>query len=194
MVENEITLDRISEARKYREKVKRLNGANLIYENEKGEILFGKSNFPSETDGKYRFMLPGGGIDRGEHPRHAACTEMAEETGIHFYEKDIELVGLMMQIVRGVAETNGVVFLYRAKVFAGEPSPSQELGEFKYFSHKEIIDLVGCPDRDTIGLGYLRMVCHYINWKQSNQAAPFETRLSDPVSISGDVHAPLLTV
>jgi 8-oxo-dGTP pyrophosphatase MutT (NUDIX family) len=193
----DLSLDsRMKESREYRERIKRLNGANVIYENELGDILFGKSAFPSRTDGKYRYMLPGGGIDRGETPRHAAATELMEETGIHLYENenDIELVGIMMQIVLGVAETNGVVFLYRANKHDGEPMPSTELSEFKYFTHQEIIDLAACPQKDVIGLGYLRMVCHYINWRQSGQQKPFEARLSDPVKISRFVDSPLISV
>ncbi len=180
--------------RAYKERVKKLNGANLIYENEKGEILLGLSGYPSQTDGKYRYMLPGGSIERGEHPCHAACTEMAEETDIHFYEKDLELVATFMQIVIGVAETNGVVFLFRAKKYLGEPKPSEELTEFKYFSHEEIIALAQDEKKDTIGLGYLRMICQYLRWKQSDKKETIVARLSDKVSISQTVDSPLVEV
>ncbi len=185
---------KVEARRTYKENVKKLNGANLIYENEKGEILLGLSGYASQTDGKYRYMLPGGSIERGEHPCHAACTEMAEETGIHFFEKDLELVATFMQIVIGVPETNGVVFLFRAKKYKGEPKPSEELTEYKYFSHEEIISLTRDEEKNTIGLGYLRMICHYLRWRQSKEKETIIARLSDKVSISQAVNSPLIEV
>lgn len=178
----------------YRERIKRLNGVNLIYENEQGDIFLAKSTLASPTDGKFRFKLPGGSINSGEPPRHATCAKMTETTSIHFNEKDIDLVGIMMQITPGVTETNGFVFLYRAQKYAGNPILSEKLSEYNYFSHEEIIELAKEHQKNTIGLGYLRMICHYINWKQNGGGAPFEIRLSDPVSISQKIDLPLIKV
>ena len=48
------------ELQKLKEALKRLNGANLIIENKKGEILVGRATY-----GKKQFILPGGAIERG---------------------------------------------------------------------------------------------------------------------------------
>lgn len=177
----------------YRKLVARLNGANLILENGKGEILLGKSAFPNK-EGNYLFMLPGGGIERGEYPRHAVCMETTEETSIVVNEEDVELVGFFLQRVPKVTESNGTLFLYRAKIFEGTPRPSSELTEYRYFSHKEIIDLVKTEDQKLIGLGYLRLLCHYIRWLQQKVRTPIEARLSDKVAISSIVESPIVEI
>ena len=56
--------------------------ARVILRNNHGEIFLLKTHFDPEVGLPPRWITPGGGIDQGETPAHAAVRELYEETGI----------------------------------------------------------------------------------------------------------------
>lgn len=60
----------------------------VLVVSEKGTILLVKTWF-----GRQLWSLPGGGIEAGELPEHAAIRELAEETAIVAIASDLELLG-----------------------------------------------------------------------------------------------------
>jgi 8-oxo-dGTP pyrophosphatase MutT (NUDIX family) len=56
--------------------------ARVILRNNHGEIFLLKTHFDPEVGLPPRWITPGGGIDQGETPAHAAVRELFEETGI----------------------------------------------------------------------------------------------------------------
>ena len=54
-----------------------VRGCNAIVANDRGEVLLVRHSYQSSE----KWMLPGGGIGRGESPEQAAVREVAEETG-----------------------------------------------------------------------------------------------------------------
>jgi len=78
--------------------IKRMHGANVILLREDGEILCVKGAYKTST-GRFEWMLPGGAVERGESPKHAARSETAEETGLLIREADLRLMALFDQLV-----------------------------------------------------------------------------------------------
>jgi 8-oxo-dGTP pyrophosphatase MutT (NUDIX family) len=159
------------ELQKLKEALKRLNGANLIIENKKGEILVGRATY-----GKKQFILPGGAIERGEKPVHAAVSEAEEETGIIVQEKNTKLLGVYLQKISGVESATGFVFLYRTKIYKGELKETDELSELQFMSIEEIIDRYISKE---FSLGYVRMIIHHCLIKENLLHFGFEKRLGD---------------
>jgi len=60
---------------------KKRKRATAIVETDNGILIVSHSRH-----GKIEYMLPGGGIKRGEHPICAAVRELYEETGLHTVE------------------------------------------------------------------------------------------------------------
>ena len=54
-----------------------VRGCNAIVVNREGKVLLVRHSYQSS----HKWMLPGGGIGRGESPEQAAVREVAEETG-----------------------------------------------------------------------------------------------------------------
>lgn len=75
--------------------------------------------------GLERWTLPGGGIDAGEHPEHAAIREIREETG---YEASVgRLLGIDSLVIaaeqrvpRAEVPIQGLRIIYAASVVGGE--------------------------------------------------------------------------
>ena len=72
------------------------NGANLIVLDSEKKILVVR-----ELTRKRLMMLPGGEIERGESPRHAAQEETEEETGLITDGADFRLIGFLFKGQRG---------------------------------------------------------------------------------------------
>lgn len=145
------------------------NGSNVIIEDkdDKDKVLWVKANY-----GDKKWMLPGGRIERGELPKHAAQSETEEESGFIVYENDLELIGLFTQ------KPDGLVALYKALKYEGKllKKSTAEITERKFFSKEWVI-----TNKEEFGLGYLRLYIHYLRAKDGIVKTPIECRLADPV-------------
>jgi 8-oxo-dGTP diphosphatase len=177
-----ILLNRFKTLGEAREEIKRLetelhrtqdlsNGANLVVMDEKERILVVREKTVRSESNIRRWMLPGGGVERGETPRHAAQSETEEETGILTDEADFRLIAFFAQ------RPKGAVFLYETERFSGEIRIQEsEVSEARFMSLQEIIE-----QQSGFGTGYLRMILRYFRCKYGIDPVPFEGRLSDPV-------------
>ena len=141
------------------------NGSNLIVLDERERILVVR-----EVSREHKLMLPGGTIDRGESPRHAAQSETEEESAIITDEADFKLIGLFVQ------RPKGVVFLYETRRFSGEPKPKGDTSEAKFMTFDEIM-----ANPHDFRIGYLRMILRWKRCKLGIDRIPYEGRLSDVV-------------
>src|SRR5665213_1684209 len=73
------------------------------------------------------WVLPGGGIDRGESPIEATIREILEETGLTV--KMDRLIGSYYPINKLAKKT----LLYECSVISGQPSISNETKDVKFF-------------------------------------------------------------
>jgi ADP-ribose pyrophosphatase YjhB (NUDIX family) len=152
------------------------NGANLIVENEREEILAVR-----EKTRKQAWILPGGEVERGEKPSHAAQSETEEETGIVTDVADYTQVAMLVQ------RPKGLVVLYSTKRYKGNIiiSPhSQEVQDARFMSFREIMQLA---ERDEFRTGYVRMVLRYMRCKYGIDPTPFEGALRDAVEYPADL-------
>jgi len=161
--------------------LKRIGGANVIIPNidNDQEILIMRSNY-----GEKKLMLPGGAIERGESSRHAAQSEAEEETGIIIDEKDFKLIACFIQKVYGMeTSASGFLFLYECLTYTGElkTKKTKEVLEVKFMNFEDIID-----NREDFSLGYIRMIIHYLRFKEGMVSIPIEARLSDQVDYVTD--------
>lgn len=153
--------------------LKRLNGVNVIIENEKEDILVGRSTY-----GEKLYMLPGGGIDRGELPKHAVASETEEETGTLIEEQDLELIAYFIQRLKGVQSASGIVFLFRCVKHTQEKlvTFTPELTDVKFMSINEIFE-----KQTEFGVAYFRMILTHLRIKAGFEKTPKEARLADTI-------------
>jgi 8-oxo-dGTP diphosphatase len=85
------------------------------------------------------WVLPGGGIERGESPETAIEREILEETG--FTVKVTRLVGYYTPINRLTKETN----LYECSILKGEAALSAETKGVRFFPLNELPPLMPPP-------------------------------------------------
>ena len=74
------------------------------------------------------WVLPGGGIEKGETPEEAIIREILEETGFHV--KTLRLAGAYTPINRLARTTH----LFECKILSGQPSLSSETRGVRFFS------------------------------------------------------------
>lgn len=143
------------------------NGANLIVKDDANRILVVR-----EKSRKQLLMLPGGTVERGESPAHAAQSETEEESGIITDPADYLLIAYFVQ------RPKGVVFLYETSRWHGEVSTehSDDTSEAFFLSIEEIIER-----QEEFRTGYLRMILRYYRCKMGIDKTPYEGRLSDVV-------------
>lgn len=154
--------------------LKKLNGSNVIIENEDGHILVGRSTY-----GEKKLMLPGGAVERGELARHAAMSETEEETGVAVQEEDLQLYGFFIQRIPKLQSAFGFLFLYHCNQYMSEEHvtiSSPELEDVRFWSVEEIM-----ANRDAFGLAYIRMIIAFLRVKEKRDKKPFERKLSDKI-------------
>ena len=144
------------------------NGSSLIVVDGQQRILVVR-----EKTRKQMWMLPGGEIERGESPRHAAQSETEEESGIVTDEANFRLIGILVQ------RPKGVVFLYETRRFTGEiiiTPDNSDVSEACFMSFDEIVERA-----EEFRTAYLRMILCYRRCLLGIDAIPFEGRLADTV-------------
>ncbi len=97
----------------------RLAAYALIFD-EAGRVLLSREPDPRGRLG--RWLLPGGGVEHGEHPEQAVIREVKEETGLGVR------VGALWDVVSDVARVgrrrrvlHTVRLIYRAQIVPGRP-------------------------------------------------------------------------
>lgn len=156
-----------------------VNGAAVIVTNNEGSILCVRANY-----GKKQWILPGGGIERGEIPRHGGISELAEETGFLALEKDLTLIGLFTQrVVENGHEVDvaGLLCLYHCTKYEGTLAEKvdEEISARAFFSIEEVVALY---QKGEFGRGYAAMTIHFDNIRRGLATPVIEARLSDPVA------------
>ncbi len=149
------------------ERKRELNGANLIVEDGQGRILVHK-----ERTRKNLWMLPGGGVERGEMPEHAAQSETEEETGIITDAATYRDVGWFVQ------KPSGVVFLFATNRYEGEliTEPNDESEDACFLSLNEIV-----RRQEEFRTSTLRMILRWQRCLHGIDKMPYHGRLSDVV-------------
>lgn len=112
---------------------RRVSSANVIVENDSGELLVLKANY------KPYWSLPGGIIDHSETPLQAAARELQEETGLEITENDLELHSVIDRIS---PSANTYLFVFILKHQLKDPDikiQSSEIEDYDWVSKKEII-------------------------------------------------------
>lgn len=154
--------------------LKKINGVNVIVEDENGDVLAGRSTY-----GEQKFMLPGGAVERGELFKHAATSETEEETGIVIQEEDLRLIGTFIQRLPGVQSASGSLYLYHCSKYSKEELVTIKKPELVDISFRSIDEIM--RNRDEFGLGYMRMIIAFLRVRDKLDKAPIERRLSDKI-------------
>jgi 8-oxo-dGTP pyrophosphatase MutT (NUDIX family) len=111
----------------------RTQGVKIMLFNDAGELLLIRNSYGNPNI----FVLPGGGVGRGEAPATAARREVKEELGLDI--ASVEVVGTYRSEAEGKRDT---IHLFRA-VARGALSPDPvELAEACFFALDDLPDLI----------------------------------------------------
>ncbi|MBN1646084.1 NUDIX hydrolase [Candidatus Woesearchaeota archaeon] len=114
------------------EKRPRLGAATIVIHDDK--ILLGRRN---KTNANGMWVIPGGGVDWGEHSREAAVREIKEETNL-----DIELIRFVgyHEIINVPANYHAIVAFYLAKLKSShfELEASEDLDNAGFYTLEDI--------------------------------------------------------
>lgn len=111
----------------------RLAGCAVVIDNGAGEILLLRHSY-----GPRDWMLPGGGIGRGEEPEAAARREMAEELGIELGR--LEPVAVLEEVVSGSPHS---AHLFAATCMARPRPDRREVVEARFFPSHSLPEPLG---------------------------------------------------
>lgn len=151
------------------------NGANVLIEGPGGDTVL-------MVLGSYgKWMLPGGGVERGELSVHAAMEEALEETGLILDRKDLELIALLVQKVvhnQKPVPMSGIISLYRCSKYEGElfTKPTPEVVEWRFMTLTEVLALY---DEEKAGRPYVKMLIIHDNIKRGLLKPVYEAVLAD---------------
>ena len=143
------------------------NGAFLVVVNAKGELLLVKR----KKNGLWE--LPGGTIERGELPAHAAQEETEEESGVLTDAVTFTFVAQFTQ------RPYGIVNLYETRKSSGRidvPEDSDEVLAARWMSFEQII-----KQPKKMGTGALRMILRWRRCSLKIDKMPYEGHLSASV-------------
>lgn len=130
-------MNKLSQQEYYDSLPKRPMGSNVLFFNEKNQLLLVKPNY------KPYWLLPGGTVDADESPRQAVIRETKEEIGL-----DIETAELLVVDYFTSPEGDSVKFMFDGGRLSEEQVkeivlPEDELEDFKFVSIDEAMTLLG---------------------------------------------------
>lgn len=115
-------------------------GVKVLVQNERGEILLVKPVYATT------WQIPGGGVERYEHPQQAGAREVREETGLTIAESALVLEDVFISRHEGKSDC---VILYSASVRDPHPlADENEIASAEFFSPgalpPNVVDSVRC--------------------------------------------------
>lgn len=102
----------------------RTRGAKIMLFNQAGELLLVRNSYGASE----LFVLPGGGIRRGETPQAAAAREVREEAGVD--ARELALVSTHFSTAEGWRDT---IYLFRGKTDQEPLADGREVIEARFF-------------------------------------------------------------
>lgn len=113
---------------------KRLSSAGVFCETSDGKLLVTKANY------KKHWSIPGGIIDAGETPKHAALRETLEEVGITLDEDAVEFFAVVDRVSNYVGHT--YQFIFRTQISDEQAAHIQlqasEIDDYAFVSRDEV--------------------------------------------------------
>ena len=119
-----------------------LHGCNAIVFNPAGEVLLVRHSYQSPG----RWMLPGGGLARGENAEDAAVREVAEETGCRI--ENARFIGVEVAAVSGARNH---IHLVVARTSDDPAADRREIVEAAFFPPDALPPAVTAAARRRIG-------------------------------------------
>jgi ADP-ribose pyrophosphatase YjhB (NUDIX family) len=101
------------------------SGAKVMVFNAAGELLLIRNSYGPT----HLFVLPGGGIDRGETPEAAAAREVKEEVGLEV--GDVRFVACYSNRSEGHRDT---IHLFTARADGAPQADAMEVAEARFFA------------------------------------------------------------
>jgi len=107
-------------------------GSAIVLENNKGEILLTKrKNEPA----KGKWVLPGGGINFGEHSKETAKREIKEETGYNISVGDLITT---LELINPKEDFHRVILYHKARLLGGKFRLSDDAEDAMWIEPKKI--------------------------------------------------------
>ena len=119
-------------------------GVKVLVRNEHSEILLVKPVYAST------WQIPGGGVERYEHPQHAGAREIQEETGLMIAESALVLEDVFISTHEGKSDC---VILYSASIHHQNPiADGKEIASAAFFAIDDLPpDVAGSVRRRLAG-------------------------------------------
>jgi len=140
-----ISVELVSTPAGDREVVNHPGAVAIVLRNDTGELLLVRQfRAPAQSD---MWEIPAGTAEPGEKPLATAKRELLEETGV-----SAAFWTYLGTVYPTPGYSNERIHLYLAEDYAGEPRGSAEVSEARFFSRREIMDLVqdGLGDGKTL--------------------------------------------
>lgn len=112
----------------------------MISYNSNAVIINNKKLLVTREKGRKLYLLPGGGIEKGESPKQALARELGEELGILASQNNLEFLGEFSAPATG-RKTVRKTHLFLVKKYTGRIHPQNEVAEVKWIGIKDLPNL-----------------------------------------------------
>lgn len=121
----------------------RTNGCRVVAQNARGDVLMIRHTYHCPDE----WMLPGGGVDRGEDPCETATREVREETGCR-------MTGVVRfgEVVERHGGWTNVVHLVAGRTDDAPVADGREIAEARFIPVEDLPGTVAAKWRERIGL------------------------------------------